>query len=166
MEIYKKIAKAKLEIGAISKDSTNPFFKSKYFDINRLLMHVEPILHKNGLVVIQPIKDGSVTSIIVDVETSESIESSIKMSEQKDPQKLGSEITYFRRYTLQSLLSLQAEDDDANKASNKKVVSKLKLSAEGYAYLIEKGNKEEISIALNEREITKEQEVNLKAKIK
>ena len=166
MEIYKKIAKAKLEIGAISKDSTNPFFKSKYFDINSLLMHVEPILHKNGLVVIQPIKDGSVTSIIVDVETSESIESSIKMSEQKDPQKLGSEITYFRRYTLQSLLSLQAEDDDANKASNKKVVSKLKLSAEGYAYLIEKGSKEEISIALNEREITKEQEVNLKAKIK
>ena len=35
----------------------------------------------------------------------------------QDPQKLGSAITYFRRYTLQSLLGLQAEDDDGNKAS-------------------------------------------------
>jgi hypothetical protein len=33
----------------------------------------------------------------------------------QDPQKLGSAITY-RRYTLQSLLGLQAEDDDGNKA--------------------------------------------------
>jgi hypothetical protein len=32
------------------------------------------------------------------------------------PQKLGSAITYYRRYTLQSLLGLQAEDD-GNKAS-------------------------------------------------
>ena len=35
-----------------------------------------------------------------------------------DPQKVGSAVTYFRRYTLQSLLSLQAEDDDANTASH------------------------------------------------
>jgi hypothetical protein len=34
-----------------------------------------------------------------------------------DPQKLGSAVTYYRRYTLQSLLGLQAEDDDANAAS-------------------------------------------------
>jgi hypothetical protein len=34
-----------------------------------------------------------------------------------DPQKLGSAVTYYRRYTLQSLLGLQAEDDDANSAS-------------------------------------------------
>ena len=35
----------------------------------------------------------------------------------EDPQKLGSAVTYYRRYTLQSLLGLQAEDDDANSAS-------------------------------------------------
>jgi hypothetical protein len=34
----------------------------------------------------------------------------------QDPQ-LGSAITYYRRYTLQSLLGLQAEDDDGNKQS-------------------------------------------------
>ena len=58
MSIFKKLFEAKKEIGKISKDSTNPFFKSKYFDINGLLEHVEPILQKNDLVLLQPIKDG------------------------------------------------------------------------------------------------------------
>jgi hypothetical protein len=116
-ELLKKLHAAKSEIGKISKDSTNPFFKSKYFDINQLLETVEPILHKNGLVVLQPIQDNAVKSIIYEIESGESIESEMKLSEISDPQKRGSEITYFRRYTLQSLLSLQAEDDDANTAA-------------------------------------------------
>ena len=36
-----------------------------------------------------------------------------------DAQKMGSAITYFRRYTLQSLLALQAIDDDGNLAIKK-----------------------------------------------
>jgi len=54
----------------------------------------------------------------------------MKLSDQTDPQKLGSEITYYRRYTLQSLLALQAEDDDGNKASRpapKKAETKLAI---------------------------------------
>jgi hypothetical protein len=35
----------------------------------------------------------------------------------QDPQKIGSAITYYRRYSLQSLLALQTDDDDGNKAS-------------------------------------------------
>ena len=38
------------------------------------------------------------------------------------PQKLGSAITYYRRYTLASLLGLQAEDDDGNLASSKSTI--------------------------------------------
>jgi hypothetical protein len=117
MSIYKKLLEVKKEVGKISKDSTNPFFKSKYFDVNALLEHVEPILQKNGLVLLQPIKDGSVSTCIYDVDSSDSICSSIALPNIGDPQKLGSAITYFRRYTLQSLLGLQAEDDDGNKAS-------------------------------------------------
>ena len=115
--IYTKLAAVKKEIGAISKDSTNPFFKSKYFDINGLLKHVEPLLDKNGLLLLQPITDGLVCSQIIDVENGEKVESSIQMASLSDPQKMGSMITYYRRYTLQSLLGLQAEDDDANAAS-------------------------------------------------
>jgi len=118
MSIYKKLFEAKKEIGKISKDSTNPFYKSKYFDINQLLEHVEPILQKHGLLLLQPIKANEVCSIIYDVEDvkpeTSYVESSIGLTNQTDPQKRGSEITYYRRYTLGSLLGLQAEDDDAN----------------------------------------------------
>ena len=121
--IYQKLAAAKAEIGAISKDSTNPFFKSKYFDINGLLSHVEPILQKNGLICLQPIIDGSVVTKIVDVDCIDFIESSIALTDERDPQKLGSQISYFRRYTLSSLLAIQAEDDDANSAKPKPVAT-------------------------------------------
>jgi hypothetical protein len=117
MEIYRKLLAAKKEIGKISKDSTNPFFKSKYFDVNALLEHVEPILQHYGLVLLQPIKNNAVFTIIVDSESGEQIDSGITLPNLTDPQKLGSAITYYRRYTLQSLLGLQAEDDDANKVS-------------------------------------------------
>jgi hypothetical protein len=115
---YEKLAAVKAEVGRISKDSSNPFFKSKYFDINSLLMHVEPIIQKNGLLLLQPIQDNLVKSIIYDT-NGFSIESGINLNGITDPQKLGSAITYYRRYTLQSLLALQAEDDDANLASKK-----------------------------------------------
>ena len=115
--IYKKLFEAKKEIGKISKDSENPFFKSKYFDINKLLEHVEPILAKHELIVIQPIKDGLVNTCIVDITDGSMIESSLLLPNVTDPQKLGSAITYYRRYTLQSLLGLQSEDDDANAVS-------------------------------------------------
>jgi hypothetical protein len=117
MNIYSKLAAVKKEIGAISKDSTNPFFKSKYFDINGLLKHVEPLLDKNGLLLLQPITDGLVCSQIIDVENGDKVESSIQMASLSDPQKMGSMITYYRRYTLVSLIAGQSEDDDGNAAS-------------------------------------------------
>lgn len=117
MELYKKLLKVKKKIGKISKDSTNPFFKSKYFDVNALLEHVEPLLQEERLLLIQPIENGFVCSMILDTETGESIKSQLVLQDFADPQKTGSAITYYRRYTLQSLLGLQAEDDDANIAS-------------------------------------------------
>lgn len=119
---YEKLSAVKAEVGRISKDSSNPFFKSKYFDVNSLLLHVEPIIQKHELLLLQPIQDGLVKSIIFDTKGF-SIESGIALPEINDPQKLGSAITYYRRYTLQSLLALQAEDDDANLASNKVVAN-------------------------------------------
>ena len=117
INIYSRLLAVKKEIGAISKDSTNPFFKSKYFDINGLLKHVEPLLDRNGLLLLQPITDGLVCSKIIDVETGDKVESSMQMTALSDPQKMGSMITYYRRYTLQSLLGLQSIDDDGNAAS-------------------------------------------------
>jgi len=134
MSIYKKLLEVQKEVGAISKDSKNPFFKSKYFDINQLIEHVQPVLNKHGLVLIQPLFEGTVRSVLVDSESAEKLESGLELPELTDPQKLGSCITYYRRYTLASLLGLQAEDDDANLASKKasKPVKKLEMTAEIY----------------------------------
>lgn len=150
--IYQKLADAKAEIGAISKDSTNPFYKSKYFDINNLLAHVEPILLKNGLLCLQPIIDGVVITQIFDIEIEHGccIESSIPLTDENDPQKLGSQISYFRRYTLSSLLAIQAEDDDANSAKPKPqaIKPKLEMGTEAFekvaAYMAKDGKITEV----------------------
>ncbi len=118
-DIYQKLYNLQLEIGVISKDVTNPFYKSKYFDINSLIGQLHPLLKKHGLLLLQPIQNNEVKSIILEINGDGKVESGINLPTIPDPQKLGSAITYFRRYTLQSLLALQAEDDDGNKAITK-----------------------------------------------
>lgn len=158
--IYQQLAKAKKEIGAISKDSKNPFFKSKYFDINQLLHHVEPILEKHGLFILQPIKINSVITEIIHADSSEKVSSSLLIPELKDPQKIGACITYYRRFTLTSLLSLQSEDNDGNDAKPEKdppAPKKTPLTEDGYLYLATKGTKADILKAKETRILTKEQ---------
>ena len=113
-EFKKKIFDIQSEIGKISKDSTNPFYKSKYFDINKLIEQLHPLLVKNKVILLQPIKDNKVYSEIIDLDSDSTISSYIELTGIKDPQKVGIEVTYFRRYTLTSLLGLQAEDEDGN----------------------------------------------------
>jgi hypothetical protein len=115
--LYPKLHAAKQKIGKVVKNANNPHFKKSYADINALVESVEPILLENGLLLIQPIENGKVTTLIIDIESGERIFSSMHLPDIQDPQKVGSAVTYYRRYTLQSLLSLQAEDDDANSAS-------------------------------------------------
>lgn len=114
----KRILEVQKEIGALSKKSTNPFFTSQYLDLNDLLAHVTPLLHKQGLILIQPIQDGIVCSEIWDAESGKKLTSSgIALPNIDNPQKLGSAITYYRRYTLKSLLAIAEKDDDGNGAS-------------------------------------------------
>tara|TARA_R100000278_G_scaffold40193_3_gene35419 strand:+ start:5325 stop:5837 length:513 start_codon:yes stop_codon:yes gene_type:complete len=119
LDINQKLFQLQQEIGTISKDASNPFYKSKYFDINSLLKQLQPLLKKYKLLLIQPIEEDMVYSKIICVEGTGGVISGLKLPELNDPQKLGSAITYYRRYTLQSLLALQAEDDDGNVASGK-----------------------------------------------
>ena len=43
MNIYEKLFHLQQEIGSISKDAKNPFYKSKYFDINSLIGQLKPL---------------------------------------------------------------------------------------------------------------------------
>lgn len=133
MSIYKKLFEAKKEIGKISKDSKNPFFKSNYLSLNGLIDAVEDVLVKHDLLLLQPIIEGNVVTRLIDVTDDTFIDSVMILPNIQDPQKLGSAITYYRRYTLQSLLGLQAEDDDANVATkhvNKPVPTPKRLTPE------------------------------------
>lgn len=123
MSTYAKIFEVQKKIQAIPKDAENPYFKSKYFDVNALLGNLKPVLNEIGLVVIQPLshlegKLGIVT-IITDPDTKDKEDFFTPLPENNDPQKMGAIITYYRRYILQSLFLLEAEDDDANSVSHK-----------------------------------------------
>jgi hypothetical protein len=116
--LFHKLHSAKQHIGKVAKNATNPHFKKTYADINALLETVEPILLSYGLILLQPIKGNTVFTIITDIDSGESVESFMDIPMNiTDPQKTLACITYFRRGTLQSLLSLQSIDDDGNEAS-------------------------------------------------
>ena len=117
MSIYKKLFKVTSTMDKMRKDTENPFFKSKYFDINQLIEAVRPALISEDLLLLQPIEGNQVGTRIVDVDSGDSVEAFLPLPDLPDPQKIGSCITYYRRYTLQSLLGIEAEDDDANIAS-------------------------------------------------
>jgi hypothetical protein len=118
--MYKKLLIIQQEIGKIKKDATNPFFKSKYFDINSLLEHVKPVLNASGIVLLQGLTNIggklALSTQLVETETGDKIEYVCPLPEGLDAQKSGSSVTYFRRYSIQSLLALEAEDDDGNSA--------------------------------------------------
>jgi len=164
----KRILEVQKEIGVLSKSSKNPFFKSQYLDLNSLLNEIKPLLESKGLILMQPIKGNEVYSMILDSETGLSLMDSYMSipSNLTDPQKIGSCITYFRRYTLKSLLSIAETDDDANLASKpvKKKEEKKVLDAAGVAYL--KDNIDQIPGALKTREMTSDQRTYLTSLIK
>lgn len=118
--ILPKLAKVKANLSGVKKDVKNTFFKSSYADLNAHLDAVEPLLEENGLVLVQPVYtiEGSnyVKTVIYDVETGESVESCMKLVGDADMQKVGSAVTYARRYTLGSLLGMKAVDDDGEMA--------------------------------------------------
>jgi hypothetical protein len=128
MKIYAKLHEAKKEIGTVKKNAKNPHFKNTYADLNALIEAVEPILLEKGLILLQPIKDGKVYTQIIDVESFEVIESFIELTPNLTAQALGSQVTYYRRYQISSLLCLMADDDDGHKASQPQPIAQPKKS--------------------------------------
>lgn len=112
-----KLLEVQKELGAVYKDQDNPFFKSKYADINAYIDAIKPVLSKHGLVLLQPLTnlDGkpAIETVIL-AGNRQVFTATIPLPEITDPQKMGAAITYFRRYALQSLFVMKAMDDDGN----------------------------------------------------
>ena len=124
-QISTALLKAQSEMSNPKKGATNPFFKSKYADLNAIREAVIPILNANGISVLQPIihLDGKnfVKTILLH-ESGELMESLTEIIYNKvnDAQAQGSGISYARRYSLQSFVCVGADDDDAQKAVQSK----------------------------------------------
>jgi Tfp pilus assembly protein PilZ len=121
--ISKALLLAQKQMTNAKKGSLNPFFKNSYASLNDIREACMPHLNDNGIVVLQPtafIDGKNFIKTILLHESGESIEAltEIIYSKQNDAQSQGSGITYARRYGLQSLVNVGAEDDDGNKASN------------------------------------------------
>lgn len=121
-QISKAILEAQKEMGNATKGSSNPFFKSKYADLNAIREACMPALHNHGISCLQPtvhIDGKNFIKTILLHESGEMFEglTEIIYSKINDAQAQGSGITYARRYGLQSLLNIGADDDDGNKAS-------------------------------------------------
>jgi hypothetical protein len=126
LTLHQKLHRAKLAIGKVVKNAQS--HHSKYADLNAIMAEVEPVLLENGLVLLQPIQANSVCTQIIDIDSGAMIVSCMDLPQGITPQQMGSAITYYRRYTLQSALSLQAVDDDGQQASKEQPTETKKES--------------------------------------
>lgn len=123
------LVKAQLEMSNAKKDAVNPFFKKTYADLNAIREAVLPVLNKHGISAIQPtcfIDGTTFVETILLHESGEFISSltQVVVDKVNDAQRHGSGLSYARRYALQSIVNIGAEDDDANGATDKKDLKK------------------------------------------
>ena len=132
--IYSVILQARGMIGAVSKNAKNPFFKSNYADINNVIETITPVCESLGIVFTQcpkviDGKDVLYTRLTLQDNTESFIDSEVRLLlPSADMQKLGSAITYARRYALISMFGLETEDDDGQSASKKPTATQKRNS--------------------------------------
>ena len=113
------------------KDSVNPFFKSKYADLESVWDACRNLLAENGLAVMQfpgEFVDGTMSLNTVLTHSSGEYMSylmSVPVTK-PDAQGAGSALTYMRRYALAAVVGVVQADDDGNAASSPKPVVKAK----------------------------------------
>jgi hypothetical protein len=108
------------DLPEVGLDATNPHFRSKYASLANITKKVFPKLSEHGLSFsVGSFVDNGV--LILDAHLIHESGTSRSMqvpTREENPQKLGSFISYMRRYALAALTGIVAdEDDDGNVAS-------------------------------------------------
>jgi len=125
-KIAEALLKAQGEMGSATKGASNPFFKSKFADLNAIREACIPVLNVHGISVLQPttVFDGKPYVETTLLHSSGEFLTSLTeiiAPKANDPQAHGSGMSYARRYGLQSFLCIGAEDDDGEKAMGRNV---------------------------------------------
>lgn len=133
--LARALAMAQGEFRSAVKDSTNPYYSSKYADYESCVQATQEPLAKHGLSIVHfPVMEtdesglmwAGVTTLLCH-ESGQFFECQLMMPVVKqekgkgwvasvDPHSLGSAITYATRYTYFGVCRLGREDDDANAA--------------------------------------------------
>ena len=116
MDVFAAIMAASASFGSLSRDSANPYFKSKYLSLPALLTAVREPLSDQGVIITSGfVQVGSqfvIRTALRHIPTGSEISSSFPVIDLTNPQKIGSCATYAMRYSLLHLLGIAPEDDD------------------------------------------------------
>lgn len=123
-DIAKALIGIQAEVQALGKTAKNDHFKNTYAPLDEVMDNALPLLSKHKLGLMQwpiTVDDKHFLHTVLLHESGSNLQADIELLlVKKDPQGLGSAITYTRRQTVMAILGLSAkdEDDDGNKASN------------------------------------------------
>lgn len=123
---------------SVKKDGKNPHFKNEYITLDKLISKLQPICNEQWLLIIHKTIDGQVITSIIDTKSGEDASSYFPLWDTTNPQKVGSAITYAKRYNLCQIFNIISDrDDDANIASIKDVAVKTPFTNEDMKKLSE-----------------------------
>ena len=109
------LASAQAELTDPVKDSVNPHFKSRYADLATVLKTVRPVLSKHGIALTQTTNYAEGVLVLVtrlSWRDEEIVGHYPVIPQQSTPQGYGSALTYARRYAIQAIVGVAADDDD------------------------------------------------------
>lgn len=150
-EIAKALAKFQSEVSDPERTKENSYLKAKYVTLDSLLQAIRPVLASNGLSFMQipSTTDEAVTvTTLLLHESGEWFEShpfTLPLMK-KDPQGVGSVVTYARRYSLSAILGVAWDEDDDAQSNNETELTK--------------GIKHEISELAKIKNVTKENAIS------
>ena len=126
--------KAQSAFDPFSFDKENPHYHSRYASLGTILKATVPALNKNGIAVTTRTRISS-EQIVVETFLVHKGKAFVRAEwpagkVNTPPQQLGSALTYARRYTLQSVLGVAAEDDDDGNATTRTPAPKKPVSTD------------------------------------
>jgi|ERR1700722_6145 len=123
-DLFSALIKVQGKLENVLKDKKNSYFKSTYADLGSVWDCCREPLSSNGLCIIQTVegtKDNMFLVTLLCHVSGQWIKSKLPLILSKsDPQGVGSAITYARRYALSAMVGICQEDDDGEKAMQRK----------------------------------------------
>lgn len=117
-EIWIALQNLQDEITPVAKDGDNPHFASKYATLENVIESLRAPCKKCNIAY-QQWADGLEihTRVFMTNDPTDYLEQVLEMVLDANPQRMGSAITYYRRYSLGLVFNLRFADDDGNAAA-------------------------------------------------